>query len=178
MNRKPIGELPVLLRAVLMRGALLAAVWWVVSEGSTIVAWPYAVVVVGAATAVSIRVMPPVRGRRLHPLRLTQFLGWFLWESLRGATDVAVRALAPRMPLDPGVVEYPLRIRDSLAAAVALADVVSLLPGTLAVSVTTDRLTVHVLDRRRPVLDDIADVESRIAVALGIDLSDSTSPSP
>jgi multicomponent Na+:H+ antiporter subunit E len=157
-------------QAILERGLILALVWWVVSEGSTIVAWYYAVVVVSAATAVSLWLVAPTHRKRRHPWRLLRFTGWFLWASLRGATDVAVRALAPRPRLDPGVIEYPLRLRDSPTAAVALADVISLLPGTLAVAVHGDRLIVHVLDRGSAVLEGIADAEARIAATVDVQI--------
>jgi multicomponent Na+:H+ antiporter subunit E len=157
-------------QAILERGLLLALVWWVVSEGSTLVDWYYAVIVVSAATAVSLWLVAPANRRRRHPVRLLRFAGWFVWASLRGGIDVALRALTPRPRLNPGVIAYPLRLRDSPTAAVALADIISLLPGTLAVAVQEDRLIVHVLDRGSSVVDGIADAELRIAGTLGIPL--------
>ena len=160
-----------------LRAALLALAWWVVAEGSTVVAWPYAAGVVGAATVVSLWLTPPRRRWELRPLLLARFGGWFLWSSLRGGTGVAVRALAPQLRLDPGVIDYPLRLRDHPAAAVALADVISLLPGTLAVAVHEDRITLHVLDRRGPVLATVAEAERRIAAGLGVPLGGDASGS-
>lgn len=159
-----------LARAGLWRVAGLALVWWAVSEGSTVVGPYYAVPVVLVATAVSLWASPPRRRRRRRPLAVAGFAAWFLMESVRGGLDVTARALRPRMRLDPGVVEHPLRLREDPSAAVLLADVVSLLPGTLAVVVHEDRLTLHVLDRGSDVLTGIAEAERRLAAALGLDL--------
>jgi multicomponent Na+:H+ antiporter subunit E len=157
-------------RAILERGTLLALVWWLVSEGSMIVAWFYAVVVISCATMVSLWLVPPGPMRSRHPVRLARFLGWFLWASLRGGADVATRAMARTPRLDPGLITYPLQMRNAPTAIIALADIISLLPGTLAVTVFDDRITVHVLDRRSPVLEGIADAERRIAALFDVTL--------
>lgn len=160
----------VVLPALLRRTVVLAVVWWAVSEGSTEVGLLHAAAVVAAAAATSLWLAPP-SGRRLRPLAAVRFGLWFLRQSLRGGTDVALRALAPRPRIDPGRVDYPLRLRNP-SAAVLLADTVSLLPGTLVVAVHPDRLTLHVLDRGRAVQDEVAEAERQVAAALGVGLPD------
>jgi multicomponent Na+:H+ antiporter subunit E len=154
--------------ATVSRGVALAALWWVVSEGSTLLPLPLAAGVVAVATVASLAVAPPRRPVRVRALPLLRFAGWFVLASLRGGTDVGLRALSSRMRLDPGVVEYPLAWPDRRDIAVLLADVVSLLPGTLAVAIGSDRLVLHVLDRRLPVDDEMGEAERRIAAVLGV----------
>ncbi|MFB6188797.1 MAG: Na+/H+ antiporter subunit E, partial [Halapricum sp.] len=54
----------------------------------------------------------------------------FLWELLTANLDVAVRVLSPSMPIDPDVVEVPLRVRTDLAIT-TIANSITLTPGTL-----------------------------------------------
>lgn len=120
----------------------LAALWWVIAggaPGSWIVGGP---AVLAAAWAVGR--LGTGAGVRLSMAGLLRFLPFFIWESLRGGVDVALRTLAPRPRVKPGFLRYQTRLRDP-AARVFLANCVSLLPGTLAAELEADRLSVHTL---------------------------------
>jgi hypothetical protein len=66
------------------------------------------------------------------PLALLRLAGLFLVQSAVGGIDVARRALDPRLPISPGLVDVDLE-HDDLSIRVALAALISLLPGTIAV---------------------------------------------
>ena len=66
------------------------------------------------------------------------------------------------MPLNPAMVEYPLRLASS-AARNLFAGTVSLLPGTLSAELGDDRLFVHVLDVGRPFEQELQTIEDRVA---------------
>lgn len=149
------------------RGLALAALWWVVSEGSTLVGPELVVLVVAVATATSLWVSPPHRRRPARPLRLLYALGWFLRACVREGSRVVWRALRPGPPVQSVVVVHRLRHPDRPNLAVLLADVISVLPGTLVLRIDEDALLVHVLDRDRLDLADLAATEQRLAGLLG-----------
>ncbi len=82
----------------------------------------------------------------------------FLWELATANFDVAYRVLHPRMPINPDVVEVPLRVQSDLAIT-TIANSITLTPGTLTMDYDDDRhaLYVHSIAARDPqsVIDPI-----------------------
>jgi multicomponent Na+:H+ antiporter subunit E len=115
---------------------------WVVLTGTDAKALAVGVFAVSAATWLSLRLLPA--RQHLALWRLVRHGPAFARGSLIGGVDVARRALSPRMPLSPGWVEVPVRLRDG--GRVAMGAELSLMPGTLAAGVRRDRLLVHLLD--------------------------------
>lgn len=151
--------------AFLQQAALMALLWWAISEGR----WESAgfavpVLVVAAAAALALR-----RGRRwrLRPLAAARVLPWFLARSLAAGLDVALRVLRPQPRILPAFVSLRIRLHDA-GARVLLADVMSLLPGTLSAGLHDDQLLLHVLDREAPVEAELRAMERRIAELLGL----------
>jgi multicomponent Na+:H+ antiporter subunit E len=145
--------------------ALGAAAWWIASEGrpgSLGVAVPTVLAAAAVATA-----LVPWPGRLARPLALVRFVGWFLVQSVRGGVDVARRALAPSLPIEPELRELTTRLPPG-AARVLLADATSLLPGTLSVDLDGDRLLVHALAGGPAVTADFRVLEARVAELLGL----------
>ena len=145
---------------------IFALLWWVVSEGAGSWAFGIPVILLAAATG---RFLQPARGMRLHPLALVHFLGFFLYESLRGGVDVSRRALSPRMPLAPALIEYRLRLPAG-APQVFLVDTLSLLPGTLSTALRDDVVCLHVLDAGMPIERELRRVEGYVAALFGVEL--------
>ena len=75
----------------------------------------------------------------------------FLKELVTANWDVAKRVLAPSMPIDPGVLEVPLRVRTA-AAITLIANSITLTPGTLTMDYVaeTNTLYVHSIDGSDP----------------------------
>lgn len=115
---------------------------WVVLAGTDAKALAVGAVVVPAATWLGLRLLP--RRQHLVLWRFARHLPAFVGGSLLGGLDVARRALSPRMPLSPGWVEVPVRLRDG--GRVAMGAELSLMPGTLAAGGRGDRVLVHLLD--------------------------------
>jgi len=150
----------------LRRVLLFALLWWILAEGavdSLVVGVPF--VLLGAWLSLVLW------GGRSFSLRgLARFLPWFAYQSLAGATDVAMRALRPAMPLHPGLVRCRLRLPTD-GSRIALADVVSMLPGTLSADLDGEQLVIHALDTRRDMHEMVTDLEPRIAALFGLDAS-------
>jgi multicomponent Na+:H+ antiporter subunit E len=123
------------------------------------------------AAAVASMALSPVTGARWSLAGVARFTRYFVWQSIAGGFDVALRALSPAMPLDPGFVEFRLRLREE-AARVLLANTMSLMPGTLSVELRGRMLRLHVLDRSTPVAALLRATERRVADLFGTQLAE------
>lgn len=145
-------------------GVALAALWLLVRGAAWTPASLFTESVLGLIVGLTVsytlrRMYAPesavVWDRRVVPAALL-----YLWTFLRylvvGNVDVARRVLSPSMPIDPAVVEIPLRVR-SAAAVTTIANSVTLTPGTLTMDYDDDRntLVVHSIDSGEGVTDAI-----------------------
>ncbi|MCW4353962.1 Na+/H+ antiporter subunit E [Hoyosella sp. YIM 151337] len=155
-------------RAVALRIVLFGLLWWVITEGEWGVLH-YALLVVPISAALSLWLLPP-RERRGAVMRRTAsvigLLGWFLWQSVRGGADVAVRALRRPVDLDPSVFTYRTGLPDGLGR-VALVVLCSLMPGTLSVGLDDAEVRIHTLDQEMGSRDQLAELEQRLGAVLG-----------
>ena len=81
----------------------------------------------------------------------TLFVIVFLKEVVVANVDVAYRVIHPRLPIEPDVIELPLRV-ESDAAITTIANSITLTPGTLTMDrdAETNTLYVHgIIGRRR-----------------------------
>jgi len=154
-----------MMRAILTRSLLFALLWWVLAEGHA-ANWGLGAVAVVAATAASLRLLPP-GAQRINGVALLRFLGFFLWSSLRSGIQVAALALRPRLDLAPMMLERRLGLPPG-APRLLMLNTLALLPGTLGVSLDEARLRVHVLDARMPVAAELRALEAHIARLFGV----------
>lgn len=147
------------------RIVLFAVLWWILTGGS-IDSWLIGAPVALLAAWLSLALWAD---SPLSLLGVVRFLPWFAYQSLAGATDVAMRALQPRMPLHPGLVRHRLRVPQG-ACSVTLANVVSMLPGTLSADLDGHDLVIHALDTRQDLRGMLLDLEPRIAAIFGVSL--------
>lgn len=73
------------------------------------------------------------------------YLVIFIWELVKSNIDVAFRVLNPSLPINPGIV----KVRTDLKADVgklALANSITLTPGTLTIDVDEEHLYIHWID--------------------------------
>ncbi|MEM1055553.1 MAG: Na+/H+ antiporter subunit E [Bacteroidota bacterium] len=71
------------------------------------------------------------------------FAGFYLWELVVSSVRVAVDVLTPHHRMRPGVVAVPLRAKTDFEIT-ALANLVTLTPGTLSLDVCDNRTTLYV----------------------------------
>lgn len=157
-------------RAVALRALVLAAGWWILTEGGpTVPVFGALVVLVALIAGLALPSPPPPAWRLLGLLR---FAFVFVIRSVRGGVDVAWRALSPRVRIAPSVMEYSLRLPDGAARNLFLGTLSSM-PGTLAVACEGQRLELHVIAARREIADELAALEASIADAAGERLEES-----
>jgi multicomponent Na+:H+ antiporter subunit E len=151
-------------RALRLRGAAFALLWWVLAEGSH-EGWALGAVAVVLATGTSLSLLPP-GGRRIHAGGFFVFLGFFVWSSIRGGVQVASLALRGRAALRPGLLELPVNLPPG-GPRILLLNALSLMPGTLGVELVGKTLRLHVLDERQPIVAEARALEAAIARLLG-----------
>ena len=128
-----------------------------------LLSWPYdaaagrwdlqslAVGVVAAALVALVvgAVLTSEPARLLNPIRwlwLLAFLPVFAYYCLKANVQVAYLVLHPKMPIHPGIVRVQTRLRTE-AGICALANAITLTPGTLTVDAEPDgTLYVHWID--------------------------------
>ena len=145
---------------LISRIAILAFTWWVLAKG-VYDSWQVGIPAILAAIYVDSRLFRPQTNRwslgGVFVLAL-----FFLKLSITSGIDVVRRTYHPRLPLNPAMVEYPLRL-TSAAARNLFVCTVSLLPGTLSVELGAHSLVVHVLDVKRPFRQELKLIEDRVA---------------
>lgn len=151
-------------RVAVARALLYFGLWIVVDQSAKPANLVFGVVATAAATWASLKLLPPATGRvRIGALLL--LLPRFLWQSLVAGVDVARRAFAPGLPLQPGFVDYRVGLpRGSARNAFGL--IASLMPGSVPSDETEDAIEFHCLDMRQPVAEQLAVEERAYARAL------------
>jgi multicomponent Na+:H+ antiporter subunit E len=145
---------------LISRIAILSFTWWVLAKGAYD-SWQVGIPAILAAIYADYRLFQPQTNR----WSLGGFIAWalfFLKLSVTSGIDVVRRTYHPRLPLNPAMVEYPLRLASSAARNLFVCTV-SLLPGTLSVELGEYRLVVHVLDVDRPFRQELKLIEDRVA---------------
>ncbi len=149
-----------------IRAALTyAGSWWLLAEGDPS-SWTLGVPAVALAVLVTRRPAQDTAGPHLRLRALPGFAAFFAWRSLVAGLDVARRTLAPSLPLAPAVVTRRTTLPIGLPRILLVATL-SLLPGSLGLSLDGDQITLHVLDEHAPLDADFARTERRIAALFG-----------
>ena len=152
-------------RAAATRLALFLAFWLMIS-GWALTDFPVGLAAVAAATWTSLRLLPP-GGSRVRFVSLASLVASFLRQSIVSGTDVAWRALNPKLRLRPGFVACPLRLPPGGERS-AFCALSSLMPGTLPTGTDEDgALLVHCLDIGQPVAANLAAEERLFIRAVG-----------
>jgi multicomponent Na+:H+ antiporter subunit E len=111
--------------------------------------------IVGAGAALVIALLPGGSGKlygeiRFFPRRVfttIRFLFVFLGELIKSNLDVAFRVLHPKLPINPGIVKVKTRLISRLGR-IALANSITLTPGTITVETKGDTFYIHWIDAR------------------------------
>ena len=85
------------------------------------------------------RIQSPMR-----TIRFTFYIPYLVWEIVKANVAISVVILRPSMPIDPKLTRLNARVRSGLPL-LALANSITLTPGTLTVRANDQRLIVHTL---------------------------------
>lgn len=147
-----------------VRAGLFASLWWVLTGGDSS-SWIIGVPVVLVAAWLSASLAGTAAFRLSLP-GFARYLVFFVVESIRGGVDVARRVLLPGGQVEPHLLEYRTGLADGLPRDM-LVYTVSLLPGTLAVDIEGDRLTLHALSHDMQPLESARTCERLVAAVFG-----------
>jgi len=161
---EPSPQLDAPHRSALLRGAAFFILWLVLIQSLKLSDIAIGAGATAFATWVSLRLLPPATGC-LRFGRLLLLLPHFVWQSVRAGVDVARRAFTPALPLQPGLVRFPLGFGRGLARN-TFATVTSLLPGTVSCDEVDGALVYHCIDTDQPVLEQLWQEERRLSLAL------------
>ena len=160
----------------LFRLAIYAVAWLALTDAAP-ASWVVGLPVVVFATWTSLRLRPP--GAQVSLTGALGFVPFFLWQSLKGGLDVALRVMRPRIRVAPGLETYRLRLVTP-SARIWFLNTLSLLPGTLSADLRGDRLIVHALDagHGEALRAEIVRLECRVAAMFGEVLNCAATPDP
>ncbi|MFX0537807.1 Na+/H+ antiporter subunit E [Ornithinimicrobium sp. Y1847] len=168
--------------AILARGAGLALLWWVLTEGRSGYA-VYGALAVPVALAVSLWLAPPSSpgtaqasrreagpvGHRL--VSVPRLIAWYAVQVTAGAVDVARRLLRRRPDVAPVVVETTTRLPEGPWRQLAVA-MYGLMPGSLVCDTDGGRLRLHTLAEELDPIGAWRELEDHLARAAGLELPD------
>ncbi|MGH6836294.1 MAG: Na+/H+ antiporter subunit E [Methylocella sp.] len=156
-----------LVRGAAARVAIFLSFWFMIS-GRNLADLPVGLAAVTAATWTSLRLLP-AGGSRPRLAAFAALALRFLRQSVVSGTEVAWRALNPRLRLRPGLVAYPLRLPPGGGRS-AFCALSSLLPGTLPTGTDENgALLIHCLDVDQPIAANLAAEERLFIRTLGDD---------
>ena len=102
---------------------------------------------------------------RIRAKRFISAGPWFLGQIFSANLHVAYLALSPRMPIDPQVIRFKTKLESDISF-VALANSITLTPGTITVDIREGEFIVHALDKKVAEDLDTGEMEDRIAHVL------------
>ena len=162
-----IARLPLRQRAWRATIGLLAlAGLWGILTGGAAESWIMGAPAILLGT-VLIFLHPAAPRWRLSLFGAVRFAVWFAFQSVHGASDVARRALAWRLPLAPGCRAYRTALPEG-APRLLFANAITLLPGTLTAEIEGDALVIHMLDTGADLDGDLAALERRVAALFAL----------
>ncbi len=109
--------------------------------------------VAGGVTAFTLSLIFHKKMSALGSLRLTPksllytilYVFVFLRELIKATLDVAQRVISPRMPINPGIVKVKTRLKSPIGR-LALANSITLTPGTMTVETQGEYFYIHWID--------------------------------
>ena len=86
-------------------------------------------------------------GRMLAQIwRFIRFVPWMVWQIIVANFQVAYYVLHPKMPIDPEFLLFKTEMKKSISL-VALANSITVTPGTITATMSKGKYTVHVLKK-------------------------------
>ena len=129
---------------------LLTFVWVAISSSPALESVATGTLISAAMAYVFARKFEIWDGLSFSPQRLyhfTLYTGAFLVELVQANINMMRYVYSPRISVNPGVVKVKTRLKSPIGR-LALANSISLTPGSLVLDMSEDELTVHCLDMR------------------------------
>lgn len=79
-------------------------------------------------------------------LKLPAYYWWLFIKIVRGNIDVLMRVWSPKLDISPGVATFPVRLKTEMGRVI-YANSITLTPGTIAIDIQENWITVHSLTK-------------------------------
>lgn len=99
---------------------------------------------------------------RIRARRFFAAAPWFLGQIFSANLHVAYLALSPKMPVDPQIIRFKTKLESDISW-VALANSITLTPGTITVDIREGEFFVHALDKKVAYELSTGEMEDKIA---------------
>ena len=99
---------------------------------------------------------------RIRARRFFAAAPWFLGQIFSANLHVAYLALSPKMPVDPQIIRFKTKLETDISW-VALANSITLTPGTITVDIREGEFFVHALDKKVAYELSTGEMEDKIA---------------
>jgi multicomponent Na+:H+ antiporter subunit E len=93
-------------------------------------------------------------------LYLIAYIPVFFWAMIKANFDVAYRVIHPRMPISPGIVVIKTDLKSD-SGKLALANSITLTPGTLTMDVEGDNMLIHWINVKSTDTDEATRIISK-----------------
>ena len=150
MSSRDVNATPFTLQGFVWLWLLLVVVWLAVSSAFAVESVLPGALISAALAAFFARRFDIWGGIRVSPGRVYHFLlytGVFLRELVHANIAMMRYVYAPRIEIEPGIVTVKTRLKSPIAR-LALANSISLTPGSLVLDLEGDEMLVHCLDMR------------------------------
>ena len=91
---------------------------------------------------------------------LIAYIPVFFWAMIKANFDVAYRVIHPRMPINPGIVLIKTDLKSD-SGKLALANSITLTPGTLTMDVKGDNMLIHWINVKSTDTDEATRIISK-----------------
>jgi multicomponent Na+:H+ antiporter subunit E len=149
------------------RAAIYVILWWILTDGNP-TSWLMGGLSVGFAVFVGTLLFDQTAWSWSFK-GLIRFVPFFLVGSVRAGMDVMRRAIHPKLPINPALIHYRLRLPVK-PARIFMACTLTLMPGTLSAGLSETHVTVHLLDANLFSQGQLEKVELRVADLFGLEL--------
>ena len=102
---------------------------------------------------------------RTRARRFIEAAPWFLGQIFSANIHVASLALSPKMPIDPQIIRFKTKLESDIAF-IAMANSITLTPGTITVDIRDGEFFVHALDKKVAYDLNTGEMEDKIAHVL------------
>jgi len=99
---------------------------------------------------------------RIRARRFFAAAPWFLGQIFSANLHVAYLALSPKMPIDPQIIRFKTKLESDISY-VALANSITLTPGTITMDIREGEFFVHALDRKVAYDLNTGEMEDKVA---------------
>lgn len=158
---RPRSSLSMRFYPVMLRIFLFITIWFILSKGEMSGGLPFAIpcILTACMLAMQLRRAEPFD---FHLGLLLVHLPFFLYKSTMSGLDVMRRALHPAMPIAPVLVEFHFSLPPG-NPRIFLADIITLLPGTISADMDDEKILIHALDPKMALQSELRHLEKKVA---------------